>query len=827
MFTYVDGLLKYKDASGQWHEADVIKGESAYQAAVRLGIFSGTESEYYNKITNDRDSALSQINTKLTEVLSAIDTKKQQTLADIPDDYTTLSSDVSDLKSATGASVITGWTEGAYIKTNVSIGAKVNLTPTALAGYRYVVLDCEEGDTFTVTVAGASTPRAWAFADTDDLLLTNSNSMANPREVVLVAPTGAKKLILNDVPPDGVFSSVSYRGVPIRMRADAIENEAIQTQSAGKVVLPFKNQSLQNLTAGSLQYSAKTLATDRMHLYGEYSIDIPDEYEMYVATFWKGWDAIPETSAYSTGWKSTHIGILANPDDLYVVQIRRKDDADISLSEAENISVKKIVYDCAELVVKNWKQGTTDEEGKIQETAARVSSADALGFPYRGTFTIKLTSGYALGIRSGARSINMPTNTFWLRDGDQYTVPEGHNYFRVIVAKDRGTNNPTAPITPVEAEKIECALRYAKSPSVMAGNDSAVKTLDAASLIFNTSGANGKRAVIAHTSDVHGDIVRLTRFADFCDAYGVDYAAITGDVVAYNVEDGLAYMQDIIAGHDSQFGICLGNHDVRGVVTDADVYGYFMQPNAEKIGNTTGKNYYYKDLADQKLRMISVSLYEEGLVASTERRNAKQHMSSEQLAWLCATLKSTPAGYGIMIMMHTIQGAVPMAEGYTDFYQVPLKYASAGNTELGGAPVFDIVDAFVSRTAIDKSYAQEGTPSPISVSDDFSAVDASIEFIAFMVGHFHSDAIAYTSTTVNKLLVLNVTCANALYGGDAYPYLAEISDLHRNNKSTSQDAFNAYAIDRENKIVHVVRIGADTTYAMQKRQHMAIPYVTE
>ena len=51
MFTYVDGLLKYKDASGQWHEADVIKGESAYQAAVRLGIFSGTESEYYNKIT--------------------------------------------------------------------------------------------------------------------------------------------------------------------------------------------------------------------------------------------------------------------------------------------------------------------------------------------------------------------------------------------------------------------------------------------------------------------------------------------------------------------------------------------------------------------------------------------------------------------------------------------------------------------------------------------------------------------------------------------------------------------------------------------------------
>lgn len=128
MFTYVDGLLKYKDASGQWHEADVIKGESAYQAAVRLGIFSGTESEYYNKITNDRDSALSQINTKLTEVLSAIDTKKQQTLDSIPQDYTTLSGDVSDLKSALGRkSYLDGvtYTNDKYIDASGNIGNNV------------------------------------------------------------------------------------------------------------------------------------------------------------------------------------------------------------------------------------------------------------------------------------------------------------------------------------------------------------------------------------------------------------------------------------------------------------------------------------------------------------------------------------------------------------------------------------------------------------------------------------------------------------------------------------------------------------------------------
>ena len=724
--------------------------------------------------------------------------------------------------------IINTWVENAYIKTNVNIGSNVDLNPTSENGYRCAVVNCEEGDIFTITVLGATIPRAWAFVDVNDALIAVAASNANDVDYVLTAPPNAKKLILNDHPTDGIFSSLSYYGRFIDSQLSTIENEITQTSNNNIVKLPFKLQKLMNLTDGNIVESDKNISTDRIHLYGEYSIDFPIEYEVLVATFWDGWNVLSETSAYSNGWDNTgHIDLLARASDEYVINVRRKDNALISLQEANNIVVKKITNTFEELKLKNWTQGTTNGNGAITDSQTRISSSDILAFPFRGTFTIKLTTGFAVGIRSGARSDSMPSNIYWLTNGDKFVVPNGHNYFRIIMAKYTGTNNPQIPITPSDAKDVMCSLCWGKSPSIIDSNDQAIKLLDAASLIFNTTGTNEKRAVIAHTSDVHGDTVRLNRFAEFCDFYGVDYGAITGDLVAYNVNDGSEFIQDIFTSYDTQFGICIGNHDVRGDITDSEVYSILMAPNANKLGNNTGKNYYYKDIDSQKLRIISISLYEDGIVESGNRRPANQHMSSDQLLWLCTTLKTTPANYGIMIMMHTIQSGTPITQAYNKFYQTPLKYSSAGNESIDGAPVFDIVDSFVSRTSINKSYTQTGTPSSISVSDDFSSVDTSVEFVAFMVGHFHADAITYTSTTNNKLLVLNVTCTNSIYGGEEYPYLADVSDLHRNGRTSSQDAFNVYTIDRDSKIVHVVRIGANTTYNMENRQYMAIPYILD
>jgi hypothetical protein len=60
-----------------------LAGESAYQIAVRLGTFSGTEEEWNNYIKTERDNAI-----------KAIENKGNTTLASIPEEYTDLQNDV-------------------------------------------------------------------------------------------------------------------------------------------------------------------------------------------------------------------------------------------------------------------------------------------------------------------------------------------------------------------------------------------------------------------------------------------------------------------------------------------------------------------------------------------------------------------------------------------------------------------------------------------------------------------------------------------------------------------------------------------------------------
>ena len=95
-----------------------------------------------------------------------------------------------------------------------------------------------------------------------------------------------------------------------------------------------------------------------------------------------------------------------------------------------------------------------------------------------------------------------------------------------------------------------------------------------------------------------------------------------------------------------------------------------------------------------------------------------------------------------------------------------------------------------------------------------------------MTGHFHQDTIGYLTRPSGdpKQLVLNVTCGSSVYGGSTYKYLADCSDVPRNQKDATQDAFNVYGIDRTAKCVRVARIGANLNHAMSERNYMIIPY---
>lgn len=112
-----------------------------------------------------------------------------------------LGDDVGDLKTAlkesTGNAVITGWVDGKFVSTNGSTynpnGAIVN------ANFRYVFVDCSEGDVFTINGAGGGNPRLWAFADaSNNVLEPKAGNDATATNLVITAPANATRLIIND-----------------------------------------------------------------------------------------------------------------------------------------------------------------------------------------------------------------------------------------------------------------------------------------------------------------------------------------------------------------------------------------------------------------------------------------------------------------------------------------------------------------------------------------------------------------------------------------------------------------------------------------------------
>lgn len=101
-------MLFYNEKTGQREPVDLLRGESAYEAAVRLGQTTLSEEEWLEEYNANRDAAISAINARQAEATQAVASagatqvnsiaaKGAETLATIPEDYAKLSSDVTTL----------------------------------------------------------------------------------------------------------------------------------------------------------------------------------------------------------------------------------------------------------------------------------------------------------------------------------------------------------------------------------------------------------------------------------------------------------------------------------------------------------------------------------------------------------------------------------------------------------------------------------------------------------------------------------------------------------------------------------------------------------
>lgn len=525
--------------------------------------------------------------------------------------------------------------------------------------------------------------------------------------------------------------------------------------------------------------------------------------------------------------------LVMNTDDTlsvdgYAAEARATGEA---INRIENMEGKSLLYGIT------WEVGTINAASGLNENANnRIRTVEYIDLDDIDNFTVTIASGYKYVVDwfdSEKNRVNTTIYGTWQTTNQTVPVPNGIRYMRLLVA-DTGNGSANISYADNLTVKISTPLKQTLD-TLTEGNTSYLGLSNAVAIKKNFTGVisskNNLRELpcIVHTTDVHGDSVRFKRACDTFERLSGDMFVCSGDMVRYFSADDFSYVVNSV--NKSKFVLCIGNHEAFQYATEQQVNEKFIAPFASNIVLPTGvqyPTYFYKDDTAKKLRFISVNQYQ-SVDGSTTPHNTV-HFHQEQITWFVNTLLSTPADYGVIVVMHTPEQKPVIDSTYTKFMQKNVPFFDTVRYK----PINEIIDAFISGGTLNKTYTNGSgyTPATFTVSADFSGKNTGVEFIAYMTGHMHTDNISYVPNTSNKQLMLNLVCTNAWTNkntdgstGTNYPYYNELNDLGRFENGETQDAFNVYVIDRTEKKLRIARIGARLPYNCGDiRDFMVIPY---
>lgn len=808
-----------------------------------------------------------------TTQVGAVQAKGEETLASIPSDYTELSDDVTELKSAIGG-IDLSWTTGYILQNNgnagsysiysttdyfMVYGSKVYLKTYVAANNAYLVIAFYNADkTFIsgVSNGGASSntyegqvtiPENAVYArvscrnadlETTFELRTYDFIRYAMDELSAIKEQTEKISELDNVKSDVAQNTadIASNSTNISVLSDRVHGEN-STKTLTKVAsLNFAENATKYSDSGAYETHYAKVKAGYTYTWrfvvnsgGRPSVrfafaeaipakDVPatkihDE-QLVDGSF--EWEYVPQTdgylsvSVYHDSLNNTTTTLTQFLEGI-IPTITAIDDRVIRLEKAEtNVCTQKLYY----------------EPESLEQYSVGVRMTQWTSVPHdHASINVKCPPGicvwFTLMLTPYDRS---EVVTDYYGDGDIVELTAGYNLYKVFFAYGEKNND----IYVLTGEKL-----LLETVVDLIGTNLISLTYHETGVIINNKDiekkyraiiGDGANAAITHISDTHGDAIRYLNFLEMSRFIGATCAINSGDFVNNHVGDGYSYLLSGIEKYpDVSTIICIGNHDA--VSLNETAYTRFYKPfdDAYDYSMAQSNVYFYKDYPSKNLRVISLDIYE-------ERHNGSNCcISSDQINWLINTLSSVPAEYGVIIVAHSSEDFVDKLNDYETFYS---KGISSDWTNvysgIDGRPVRKIVDAFISRTSISDSYTQtvltavgESTTESVTVtySADFTAVPASAEFIAYINGHKHKDMVGYLNGATNRQLVLNVT------HGCSSKYYADQDDFPRaDGKGSVQDAFNLYVIDRTNKCVKIVRFGANVTYDLTLRDYMSIPY---
>ena len=314
---------------------------------------------------------------------------------------------------------------------------------------------------------------------------------------------------------------------------------------------------------------------------------------------------------------------------------------------------------------------------------------------------------------------------------------------------------------------------------------------------------------LAHLSDIHTDSKRYRNFQEFVDGVdAIDAAICTGDFVIAAKKEEFDYIHKV--EFKKTFLKVIGNHE-RARVENATLPFVY-----ERLGlhTNTGELYYYHDFAEYKIRIIALNQFD--IDAKGSVNSAVEHYSQTQINWFIDTLKDAQSrGYAVAVAMHAPNvDMIPKANNKA-FYQRHYGWIGECGSVISGPIIEDIIDVFRHGGTIKNSYTYADVPGLKTVAD--ATFTGGGIFMAYMVGHEHADFIGYSNFHADQLyLMMNVSCCMPEYAN--YNFGEEVSDLARIEETHTEDCFNVYSFDVENKLIKVVRVGSDVNDLMEDRK---------
>jgi hypothetical protein len=508
------------------------------------------------------------------------------------------------------------------------------------------------------------------------------------------------------------------------------------------------------------------------------------------------------------------------------VEINNNNNTSISYNE---LYVGALVYGN---LTSNGKVTTYTPSESDWTSQQEIIMTDSICLPYQGVtlhFKVPTAMECVVYYNSGATLQNSYTVSYCsnacserLHDGDTWSAPLSNNGFdalmyRIGIYNVHKTHPQYLTMDEIQAfiDTGEFSITYENkdNASVVERNNDILPAVHSASYYFYNSGGTSEYnrrqcniPTIVHASDLHSDYYRFKNVMDFADKINADCVITSGDYVRSIMYDGLNWLPTETIKHTTPHLPCIGNHDYWQCTT-SEFYTNVLSSITNHIGVTSANTSacaYVKDFDDKKIRIISLNQY---YITSYSYLNSSAFGTS-QLRFLIQALRETPNGYGVLINLHNM-GRPQLEDTNSTFYDDLGTGGEALDTDTSA--LSQVVDAFIEKKTTNVTFSEATLPC------NFSGVSEETEFIAYLAGHQHRDLITYLDDTSNLQLLLGISADNIC--GCDYTKLARGNGLGK-----SQDVFNVYGIDRVNKQVRIVRVGANITTDLTERKIMAIKY---